>query len=58
MTVVVVVAAVATAAVEGRESGGGGGACSSLLGPNSIETFRLEFLLEKLLEFWLEIPCT
>ena len=26
------------------------------LGPNSIETFWLEFWLEKRLEFWLEIP--
>ena len=26
------------------------------LGPNSIETFWLEFWLEKSLEFWLEIP--
>ena len=28
------------------------------LGPNSIDTFQLEFRLEKLLEFWLEIPYT
>ena len=28
------------------------------LGPNSIETFWLEFWLEKSLEFWLEIPYT
>ena len=28
------------------------------LGPNSIEKFWLEFRLEKLLEFWLEIPHT
>ena len=28
------------------------------LGPNSIEKFRLEFWLEKSLEFWLEIPYT
>ena len=27
-------------------------------GPNSIETFWLEFWLEKPLEFWLEIPYT
>ena len=29
-----------------------------LMGPNSIETFLLEFWLEKSLEIWLEIPYT
>ena len=30
----------------------------TILGPNSIENFWLEFWFEKPLEFWLEIPCT
>ena len=29
-----------------------------VLGPNSIDNFWLEFRLEQLLEFWLEIPYT